>query len=137
MVDIYSKSKRSEIMSCVRNRRTAPEDEVAALLKRMGVKYRRNVKTISGQPDFVVRSKSTVIFVNGCFWHGHPNCNRAKLPDSNRAFWEKKITANKTRDRRIAHKLRKEGWRVINVWQCHLRKYEQVRKRLTRLFCSG
>lgn len=137
MVDIYSKSKRSEIMSCVRNRRTAPEDEVAALLKGMGVKYRRNVKTISGQPDFVVRSKSTVIFVNGCFWHGHPNCNRAKLPDSNRAFWEKKITANKTRDRRIAHKLRKEGWRVINVWQCHLRKYEQVRKRLTRLFCSG
>jgi len=137
VVDIYSKSKRSEIMSCVRNRRTAPEDEVAALLKGMGVKYRRNVKTISGQPDFVVRSKSTVIFVNGCFWHGHPNCNRAKLPDSNRAFWEKKITANKTRDRRIAHKLRKEGWRVINVWQCHLRKYEQVRKRLTRLFCSG
>lgn len=133
VVDIYSKSKRSEIMSCVRNRRTAPEDEVAALLKGMGVKYRRNVKTISGQPDFVVRSKSTVIFVNGCFWHGHPNCNRAKLPKSNRRFWKRKIEGNRKRDERIARLLRKEGWHVITVWQCALRNPEHVLKRLRRM----
>ncbi|MHC4174961.1 MAG: very short patch repair endonuclease [Planctomycetota bacterium] len=132
MVDIYSKSKRSEIMSRVRNRRTAPEDKVAALLKELGVKYRRNVKTLPGQPDFVVRSKRMVIFVNGCFWHGHPNCNRAKLPDGNRAFWEKKIATNKRRDRRTAEKLRKENWHVMTVWQCSLRSRERILERLKR-----
>lgn len=137
MADIYTKAKRSEIMSRVRNRRTGPEDKVAALLRELGVKYRRNVKTIAGQPDFVVRSEKTVIFVNGCFWHGHPNCNRAKLPDSNRDFWEKKITINKRRDSRNARKLRGKGWRVINVWQCRLRRREQVRQRLARLLCSA
>ncbi len=133
MTDIYSKAKRSEIMSRVKNRRTGPEDKVAALLRELGLKYRRNVGALPSQPDFVVRSKKTVIFVNGCFWHGHLNCNRAKLPDTNRDFWEKKITTNKRRDCRNARKLRGEGWRVINVWQCRLRKCEQVRERLARL----
>ncbi len=132
MTDIYSKAKRSEIMSRVKNRRTEPEDKVAALLRELGVKYRRNVKTLPGQPDFVVRSEKTVIFVNGCFWHGHPNCNRAKLPASNRAFWERKITTNKKRDRRNARQLRKQGWHVIAIWQCRLRNMERVSRRLKR-----
>ena len=135
MVDIYSKSKRSEIMSRVRNLRTAPEDSVASLLRELGIKYRRNVKTLPGQPDFVVRSKKTVIFVNGCFWHGHPNCNRAKLPDSNKAFWEK-IATNKRRDRRTAVKLRKEGWHIITIWQCRLRRAKQVEKRFQQVLCN-
>jgi DNA mismatch endonuclease (patch repair protein) len=133
VVDTYSKSKRSEIMSRVRNRRTAAEDKVAALLRKLGIRYRRNVKNLPGQPDFMVRSRKTVIFVNGCLWHGHPNCNRAKLPDNNRTFWQRKITTNKRRDRRSAYKLRKEGWRVINVWQCRLRHPERVLHRLRRL----
>ncbi|MFC1635977.1 very short patch repair endonuclease [Planctomycetota bacterium] len=133
-MDIYSKSKRSEIMSRVRNRRTAPEDKVASILRELGIKYRRNVKTLPGQPDFVVKSRKTVIFVNGCFWHGHPNCKRAKLPDSNKAFWENKIATNKRRDRRTAVKLRKEGWHIITVWQCRLRKPAVVLSRLKRQF---
>lgn len=132
MVDIYSKSKRSDIMSRVKNRRTKPEDQVATLLRSLGVKYRRNVKTLPGQPDFVVKSKDTVIFVNGCFWHRHTNCNRAKLPDSNRAFWKKKITSNRKRDCRVAVKLRKEGWHVMTIWQCRLRNKEGVLRRLKR-----
>ena len=134
MADIFSKSKRSEIMSRVKNRRTVPEDQVARLLRDLGVKYRRNVKTLPGQPDFVIRSKKLVIFVNGCFWHGHPNCNRAKRPDSNRAFWDKKIATNKRRDRRNARKLRKEGWHIITVWQCRLRKPDKVLARLSKQF---
>jgi len=134
VVDIFSKSKRSEIMSRVKNRRTAPEDQVATLLRNLCVKYRRNVKTLPGQPDFVIRSKKLVIFVNGCFWHGHLNCNRAKRPDSNRAFWEKKITTNKRRDVRNARKLRKEGWHIITVWQCRLRKPSAVSNRLKKEF---
>ena len=136
MTDIYTRAKRSEIMSRVKNRRTGPEDEVASLLRKLGVKYRRNVKTIPGQPDFVVASRNVVILVNGCFWHGHPNCSRAKLPDSNRAFWEGKIETNKRRDRRNARTLRAEGWSVINIWQCRLRKRERVMARLARLLCS-
>ena len=132
MVDIYSKSKRSDIMSRVKNRRTKPEDQVATLLRSLGVKYRRNVKTLPGQPDFVVKSKKLIVFVNGCFWHGHPNCNRAKLPDSNRKFWEKKINANKRRDQHNARKLRKEGWHIITIWQCKLRKPSSVMNRLKK-----
>jgi DNA mismatch endonuclease (patch repair protein) len=134
VVDVYSKSKRSEIMSRVKNRRTVPEDKVATLLKKLGIRYRRNVKTLAGQPDFVIKSKNTVIFVNGCFWHGHSQCNRAKLPESNKVFWEKKISANKRRDRRNALILRKNGWHIMTIWQCRMRKPENVLKRFKRRF---
>ena len=133
MGDIYSKTKRSEIMSRVKTHRTAPEEKVAKLLKELGIKYRRNVKTLIGQPDFVVDSAKTVIFVNGCFWHGHPNCGRAKLPATNRDFWEVKINKNRKRDVRIGRLLRRESWRVITVWQCKLRHPERVRARLKNL----
>lgn len=133
MADIYNKAKRSEIMSHVKNRRTAPEDKVGVLLRKLGIRYRRNVRNLPGQPDFVVKSGRTVIFVNGCLWHGHPNCNRAKLPDTNREFWQRKIATNKRRDRRSAYELRKRGWHVINVWQCRLRYADRVLSRLRRL----
>ncbi len=133
MVDIYTKSKRSEIMSRVKHSRTDPEEKVASLLRRLGVRYRRNVKSLSGQPDFVLTSAETVIFVHGCFWHNHSNCNRAKLPKSNRRFWKRKIEGNRKRDERIARLLRKEGWHVITVWQCALRNPEHVRRLLRRM----
>jgi DNA mismatch endonuclease (patch repair protein) len=133
MADVYSKAKRSEIMSRVKSRRTWPEDKVARLLRGLRVKYRRNVKSLPGMPDFVVSSASAVIFVHGCFWHNHSNCNRAKLPKTNKAFWKRKIESNKRRDKRIGRRLRKEGWRVITVWQCSLRKPEQVMRRLGRI----
>ncbi|MHC4574088.1 MAG: very short patch repair endonuclease [Planctomycetota bacterium] len=130
MADIYTKEKRSEIMSRVKNRRTAPEDEVARLLRRLGVRYRRNVKSLAGMPDFVFSSASAVIFVHGCFWHNHSNCNRAKLPKTNKPFWKRKIESNKRRDRRIARSLRQQGWHVFTIWQCSLRQPEKVLRRL-------
>ena len=133
MVDIYSKSKRSEIMSHVRNRKTSAENKVAHLLKELKVKFRRNVRSLPGEPDLLVTSAKTVVFVHGCFWHNHSNCNRAKLPKSNRRFWKRKIEGNRKRDKRIARLLRKEGWHVITVWQCALRNPEHVLRRLRRM----
>jgi len=132
MADVYSKAKRSEIMSRVKNRRTLPEEVVAGLLRKLKVRYRRNVSMLPGSPDFAVHKAKVAVFVHGCFWHGHPNCKRAKLPESNREFWERKIAGNRRRDARNCNRLRKEGWRVLTVWQCRLHKEKQVMHRLQR-----
>ncbi len=137
MTDVYTKAKRSEIMSRVRNRRTTPEEQVASLLRKLGIRYRRNVKSLPGQPDFVVKSARTAIFVNGCFWHGHANCNRAKLPQTNTDFWVSKIARNKKRDARTTRQLRRQGWHVLTVWQCHLRRLEGVKERLRRVIAEN
>ena len=136
MADIYDKAKRSEIMSCVKHTRTAPEEKVAKLLRTLGIKYSRNVKSLPGQPDFVVKSKSTVIFVHGCFWHGHPNCKLARRPKTNRKFWEQKVVDNRKRDRRKERLLRELGWHVITIWQCKLRDSDQVLRRLEKMLSN-
>lgn len=135
MVDIYDKVKRSEIMSCVKHARTAPEEKVAGLLKKLKIKYRRNVKSLPGQPDFVVKSKDTVIFVHGCFWHTHPNCRLARRPKTNKKFWFKKAVDNRRRDLRKNRLLRKDGWHIITIWQCKLRRPDRVLNRLKGTLC--
>lgn len=135
MTDVYTKSKRSEIMSRIKGRNTSPEFAVSRLLRKLKVRYRRNVKSIIGQPDFVVHSAKTVIFVHGCFWHNHTNCKRAKLPTTNRAFWKQKILGNKRRDKKITRLLRNQGWRVITIWQCSLCNENRVLQRLRHLIC--
>jgi DNA mismatch endonuclease (patch repair protein) len=132
-VDIYTKDKRSEIMSHVKNRKTSTENKVADLLKKLKIRYRQNVKSLPGEPDFLVSYAKTVIFVHGCFWHNHSNCNRAKLPKTNKNFWRRKIEGNRKRDQRISRLLRKDGWHVITVWQCKLRNPDRVLKRLKRI----
>lgn len=134
MTDVYTKTKRSEIMARIKGRKTSPENAVACMLRKLKVKFRCNVKSLPGQPDFVIPLTKTVIFVHGCFWHNHSNCKRAKLPSTNRAFWKRKILGNKRRDHRITRLLRKMGWHVIKIWQCKLREPEQVLRRLKRIF---
>ena len=136
MADIYDKAKRSEIMSCVKHARTAPEEKVAGLLRKLKVKYRRNAKSLPGQPDFVIKSAETVIFVHGCFWHGHPNCKLARRPKTNKAFWEQKAVDNRKRDRRKERLLRELGWHVITIWQCKLRDPDQVLRRLKKMLSN-
>jgi len=133
MTDVYTKSKRSEIMARIKGSKTSPENVVASILRKLKVKFRCNVKSLPGQPDFVILLTKTVIFVNGCFWHNHTNCNRAKLPSTHRAFWKLKILGNKRRDRRITRLLRKMGWHVIRIWQCNLREPDRVIRRLKRI----
>lgn len=136
VADVYSKAKRSEIMSRVKNKRTSPEESVAGLLRQLGIRYRRNVRSLQGQPDFCIKSAKVIVFVNGCFWHGHHNCKRAGLPTTNLEFWKEKIETNKRRDRRVARNLRKEGWRVITIWQCRLRRPDRVLNTLRRYLCG-
>ncbi|MFP4106367.1 MAG: very short patch repair endonuclease [Phycisphaerae bacterium] len=133
MADVYSKKKRREIMSRVRSKGTKPEEAVAEILDSMGVDYTRNVNDLPGCPDFVVGEKQTVLFVHGCFWHGHRNCSRAKKPGTNARFWDEKISGNQRRDRRNARRLRKQGWTVLTVWQCKLRSIKERQKTVRRI----
>ncbi|NMA74554.1 MAG: DNA mismatch endonuclease Vsr [Bacteroidales bacterium] len=133
MSDIYSKSKRSEIMSKISGKETSPEILVRKYLFAKGFRYRKNVKDLPGKPDIVLRKYNTIIFVHGCFWHGHTNCNRASLPASNRFFWQEKIGKNILRDKQNTSDLMAKGWRVIIIWQCEIRNKKMRESRLDSL----
>jgi DNA mismatch endonuclease (patch repair protein) len=120
--DIFSKFQRSEIMSKVRATETKPEIKVRKFLFLKGFRYKKNSKSLPGKPDIVLPKYKTVIFVNGCFWHGHKNCEAATLPKSKVDYWSKKIDSNIERDKRNKRELKKLGWKVIIVWECELKK---------------
>lgn len=137
MVDVYSKAKRREIMSKIRTGGTNPEEKLALMLDQLKVKYGRNIKSLPGNPDLVVFTAQLAIFAHGCFWHGHPNCKRGGLPQTNVNFWEDKIGKNRKRDARVVRQLRRRGWHVMIVWECKLRRPERVAKRLTAMLRKG
>jgi DNA mismatch endonuclease (patch repair protein) len=118
VADVFTKTKRSEIMARIKGRHTSPEIRLVMLLKRLGYKPQRHRKDLPGSPDVVLASTKTVLFVNGCFWHGHKNCKRATLPSSNKSFWMRKIEKNMQRDERQRRALRKMGWSVLTIWTC-------------------
>jgi len=120
MSDVFSKAKRSEIMSKVRATETKPEIKVRKFLFSKGFRFRKNSKSLPGKPDIVLPKFKSVIFVNGCFWHGHKNCNAATIPKSNKDYWKNKITANIARDKRKKSELRKAGWKVYVIWECQI-----------------
>ena len=123
---------RSALMKRVRQTRTAPEDSVAAILRELAVRYRRNTKSLPGSPDFSNVSSGWAVFVHGCFWHGHEGCERAKLPKHNRAQWSAKLSDNRARDARKCAELASRGLRVRTVWQCELDDARRVRRALER-----
>ncbi len=135
MTDIFSKQKRSQIMSKISGKDTKPEIKVRKYLFSKGFRYRKNVKTLPGKPDIVLPKYKTVIFVHGCFWHGH-NCPAGKLPETRKEFWENKIRGNVERDKRNKIELEKNGWRVITVWQCELKNKKIQEETLNRLVTS-
>ena len=119
-------------MKRVRRVATAPELRVAEVLRWNPFRYKTNVKSVLGKPDFCNRSRDWAIFVHGCFWHGHRNCTRATIPVRNRLAWLKKIKNNHSRDRRVAKDLRAKGFAVIIVWECETFDPERLAKRLKR-----
>lgn len=121
MPDIFTKEKRSIIMSKIRGKDTKPELTIRKLLFSHGYRYRLHVGDLPGSPDIVFTKKKKVIFINGCFWHGH-NCKRATLPSTNKEVWELKIKKNVTRDINNYAALIKLGWRYLVVWQCEIKK---------------
>lgn len=105
----------------IRNKDTKPEIMLRKALFARGFRYRVNVKSLPGKPDIVLPRYKTVIFVHGCFWHGHPGCKYAYTPKSNTEFWVNKISNNKKRDVETEFKLKELGWKVITVWECEIR----------------
>jgi DNA mismatch endonuclease, patch repair protein len=106
-------------MSLVRSKNTRPELLVRSLLHRNGFRFRVNVSKLPGTPDIVLRKYRTVIFINGCFWHGH-DCKRGNIPKSNKKYWKDKINRNIDRDSRNYSELKRLSWKIIIVWTCEL-----------------
>lgn len=121
-MDIWDKQKRTDVMARIRSKDTKPEIMLRKSLFAQGFRYRINYKKLPGKPDIVLPKYKTVIFVNGCFWHGHENCKIAHIPKSNIAFWEKKISRNKERDIENSRKITQLGWKVIIIWECEISK---------------
>jgi len=132
MSDIFPTKKRSEIMSHISGKETKPEILVRKFLFANGFRFRKNVKDLPGKPDIVLAKYKTVIFIHGCFWHGH-TCKRGALPTTNIEFWKIKIGGNIERDKRDVSELEKQDWKVIVIWQCEIKNIELQNERLAKL----
>jgi len=125
MTDIFSKQKRSEVMSKIRGKgNEKTEVRQARLMRAERIRGWRRHLPILGRPDFSFRKQKVAVFVDGCFWHGCPKCFR--LPKQNRAFWKAKIEGNRKRDQSVNGRLRRLGWKVIRIRECQLKKTESV-----------
>lgn len=120
-------------MSRIRAEETKTEETVRKFLFSRGFRYRKNDKRYPGKPDIVLPKYRTIIFVHGCFWHGHVNCKAAELPKTNTDFWKKKIADNRVRDQKNIETLRKEGWNVTIIWQCEIENKNKRKERLDLL----
>src|SRR2546425_9712498 len=121
-------------MRAVPTRDTAAEMRFRTLLRSLGVAYRTLNRDLPGSPDVANRRRRWAIFVHGCFWHAHRNCHRATVPKTNVDFWERKLSRNVDRDRRVQRALRRAGYAVLTVWECELAEPVTVIKRLNRFF---
>ena len=121
MADVHNKAIRSYNMSRIRAKDTKPEMLVRRFLHGNGFRYKLHDKTLPGKPDIVLPKYRTVIFVHGCFWHGHKNCKYFKIPKTRTKWWTDKINRNKENDKKAVKSLRKEGWKVITIWECRLK----------------
>lgn len=125
-MDVHDSKTRSYNMSCIKGKRTKPEEIVARYLFSQGFRYRRNVRSLPGTPDIVLKKYNTVIFVNGCFWHMHENCRYSVMPENHEEFWAEKLLKNKERDEKKKRQLEQMGWNVIVVWECQLKGEEKL-----------
>lgn len=136
MIDIWSKQKRSEVMSLIRSRgNKETELRLIAIFREHGITGWRRNQALFGKPDFTFRRERVVVFVDGCFWHGCPKCY--KRPGSNQEFWDTKFAANRKRDRYVSRELRREGWKVVRIWQHQLGKPARVAVLVRRALESG
>lgn len=123
MADVHDKATRSYNMSRIRSKDTKPEMIVRKFLFSQGFRYRLHDKKLPGKPDIVLPKYKTVIFVNGCFWHGHKGCKRSSNPKSNQKYWGAKILGNIKRDINNKKRLMKSGWMEISIWECETKKF--------------
>jgi len=135
-MDRISREHRRWNMSRIRGRDTKPEKVVRSLLHRMGYRFRLHHGDLPGRPDIVLPKYRTVVFVHGCFWHRHRNCQYAYTPKSRTEFWTKKFEYNVRRDQRARRQLNRLGWRVITVWECQTHDLPRLADRLHRAMQS-
>ena len=122
MSDLLTPEQRHRNMAAIHSASTKPELRLRKALWQLGFRYRINVKRLPGSPDIVLPKYRTVIFINGCYWHGHHGCKYYTVPKTNTDFWTAKITRNQERDQEVWRQLEAKGWSVIIVWECQLKK---------------
>ena len=131
MTDVHDKKTRSFNMSQIKSSNTKPEILVRKFLFSKGFRYRLNVKSLLGKPDLVLKKYKTVIFINGCFWHGHEGCKFYVVPKTRTQWWLDKISNTNKRDTRNSMNLLNLGWKVLTIWECELKS--EFEKRLYKL----
>ncbi len=127
MADVHTKETRSYNMSRIKGKNTKPEMLVRRFLHAKGFRYKLHDKTLPGKPDLVLPKYKTIIFVHGCFWHGHTTCKYYVVPKTNTDWWLNKINTNKANDARTIKALKKDGWKIIYVWECRLKPAKVVK----------
>jgi DNA mismatch endonuclease, patch repair protein len=138
MADVHSPQQRSYNMRQIRNSNTKPELLVRKYLHKLGFRYSLHKKTLPGKPDIVLPKYKTIIFIHGCFWHGHTSCKYFSIPKTRTKWWTDKITNNKTNDAKAVKALKKEGWKVLVIWECKLKagKMNKTLDQLPLLICK-
>lgn len=134
MADVHSTQTRSYNMSQIKGKNTKPEMLVRRFLHANGFRYKLHDKTLPGKPDLVLPKYKTVIFVHGCFWHGHKDCRYFVVPKTRTEWWLNKINGNTANDAKALKALMKEGWKIITVWECNLKpaKVEKTLKAISK-----
>jgi DNA mismatch endonuclease, patch repair protein len=135
MTDRITTAQRSALMSRVKQRDTKPELLLRSLLHRLGYRFRLKVPKLPGRPDIIFRPRKKVIFVHGCFWHGH-HCKRGNLPSSNEVFWKTKIEGNRVRDARVLADLLALGWSSLVIWECECNDQKIITGKLAKFLKS-
>lgn len=121
-MDVHSKAVRSYNMSRIKGKNTKPEILVRKYLFYKGFRYRVNIQNLPGKPDIVLKKYKTVIFINGCFWHGHEGCKYFVIPKTKTKWWTDKIYRTQERDKEVRIALHSLGWNIITIWECQLKK---------------
>lgn len=132
-MDNLSKKERSAHMAKIKGKNTYPEMIVRKFLFSKGFRYRIHDSKYPGSPDIILPKYRTVIFVHGCFWHGHKNCRASRLPTTNIEYWQEKFQQNVARDRRKIKLLEKDGWNVIVIWECSIKNIKRRKLELENL----
>jgi DNA mismatch endonuclease (patch repair protein) len=120
-------------MASVRNKGTEPEIHLRKALFGMGYRYKINDKTLPGSPDIVLPKYKSVVFIHGCFWHGHSNCSKVIKPNSNIEFWKSKIRKNKLRDQKAYSELQNMKWNILTIWSCELRNIKSFTSKIEQI----
>jgi DNA mismatch endonuclease, patch repair protein len=136
-MDTFTPAERSAVMRRVAGKNTGPEMAVRSMVHRLGFRFALHRRDLPGNPDLAFPCRGSVIFVHGCFWHGHACRAGRNRPSSHQAYWIPKLDRNKARDIANRRRLRSLGWRVLTVWECELKNPERLRRRLARFLAES